>query len=216
MVDAVKRTYTSTLRARQARGTQEAIVAAATRLFIERGFGPTTIDAVADAAGVSRKTVFTSVGGKVELLKVALDWLLVGDEQAIALAERPEMRSTLLESDPVALLRGLARIVAGINNRLGALYEVLIAAAGQDPAARVLLDELEEQRRKFMSELVIPRLRELGALRQDLRIEHAVDIAWLHTDPHVYVRLVLDRGWSPDEFEWWLHEAVCRQLLAPS
>ena len=68
MAGGVKKSYESPLRAAQAQATRRAIVAAAARLFVERGYGPTSIDAIAEAAGVSRKTVFTSVGGKAAAL----------------------------------------------------------------------------------------------------------------------------------------------------
>ena len=58
------RPYRSALRDEQARATQRRIVAAGHDLFVEQGYAPTTIDAIAARAGVSRKTVFTSVGGK--------------------------------------------------------------------------------------------------------------------------------------------------------
>ena len=73
-----RRPYRSTLREEQARATRRAVVGAARDLFVELGWSRTTIDAVAARAGVSRKTVFTSVGGKAALLKLALDWALVG------------------------------------------------------------------------------------------------------------------------------------------
>ena len=80
-----KRPYRSSLREEQARTTRRAIVEAGTALFVERGFAGTTVDAIAERAGVSRKTVFTSVGGKVGLLKLAIDWALVGDDEPVAL-----------------------------------------------------------------------------------------------------------------------------------
>ena len=52
------RSYSSTLRADQARRTRRRIVDAAAELFAEHGYAGTTIDAIATAAGVSRKTVF--------------------------------------------------------------------------------------------------------------------------------------------------------------
>ena len=64
----VKRPYRSTVRAAQAAATRLAILSAAAQLFIERGYVATSIDAIADAAGVSRATVFTAVGGKATLL----------------------------------------------------------------------------------------------------------------------------------------------------
>src|SRR4051812_45099585 len=106
---SVKRTYRSDLRAAQAQATRRSIVGAATRLFVEDGYGPTTIDAVADAAGVSRKTVFTAVGGKLDLLKVALDWAVAGDDAPVPLSDRASMRALREQTDPVVLLNGIAR-----------------------------------------------------------------------------------------------------------
>ena len=47
MADDVKRDYRSALRSEQARATRRAIVAAASQLFVENGYGATTIDAIA-------------------------------------------------------------------------------------------------------------------------------------------------------------------------
>jgi AcrR family transcriptional regulator len=87
----VKRVYSSELRAAQARATRRVIVDAAARLFVQEGFGQTTVDAIAEEAGVSRKTIFAAVGGKVELLKLALDWAITGDDEPIAMSDRPEV-----------------------------------------------------------------------------------------------------------------------------
>ena len=76
-----RRPYRSALRETQARATRRAIVEAAGTLFAELGWSRTTIDAVAARAGVSRRTVFTAVGGKAALLALALDWALVGDDE---------------------------------------------------------------------------------------------------------------------------------------
>jgi len=67
----VKRPYESRLRAGQARATRLALLEAAGHLFARQGYVATSIEQIADAAGVSRATVFTSVGGKPVLLKGA-------------------------------------------------------------------------------------------------------------------------------------------------
>jgi len=85
---SVKKPYSSQLRAAHARATRRAIVDAAARLFTEQGYGATTVGAIAEAAGVSRKTVFTSVGGKAQALKLAIDWAIVGDDEPVPLLER--------------------------------------------------------------------------------------------------------------------------------
>ena len=79
----VKRSYDSPLRKAQAAATRRAIIDAAATSFIERGYVATSIETIAEAAGVSRATVFTSVGGKKELLKKAYDVALVGDDEPI-------------------------------------------------------------------------------------------------------------------------------------
>src|SRR5215217_871548 len=114
MSDGVKRGYRSELRTAQALATRRAIVAAASGLFVEVGYGATTIDEVARAAGVSRKTVFTAVGGKLELLKLALDWAIAGDDRSVALADRAAIRRWMDQPDPRKVLAAFASMQADI------------------------------------------------------------------------------------------------------
>ena len=132
MPGSVKRDYRSELRTAQARQTRRSIVSEAARLFVEDGYGATTIDAVAEAACVSRKTVFTAVGGKFELLKAALDSAVAGDDQPVALADRPAMRRLLAQGDPRALITDWARILVEIDARVARLFQALEGAAGLD------------------------------------------------------------------------------------
>lgn len=92
MAERDRAPYTSRLRSEQARATRRTIVAAASDLFVEKGYAATTIDAVAERAVVGRKTVFSSVGGKDALLKLAWDWAVVGDDESVPMAERPQSR----------------------------------------------------------------------------------------------------------------------------
>jgi AcrR family transcriptional regulator len=212
MVDAVKRHYRSELRRSQARETRRTIVAAASRLFVEHGYGVTTIDAVADSAGVSRKTVFTAVGGKVELLKVALDWAVAGDDRPVALAERAEMRQLLEQPDPAVLVTGWARLLAEIDARVAPLFQALEVAAGIDSEARELLEQSQHQRLEA-ARLIVDRLRALGALTNEVTESDAVDLAWLATDGALFDRLVRVRGWSIGRFEEWLARHLIVHLI---
>ena len=56
--------------------TQERILSAAARLFIERGFERTTISAVAEAAQVSRTTVFWHFSDKAGLFRESFSFLV--------------------------------------------------------------------------------------------------------------------------------------------
>jgi len=114
-----KRAYASPLRDDQARATHRAIVAASAELFQRNGYAATTIDAIAAAAGVSRKTVFASGGSKFRLLKDAFDWSLVGDDQPIPMADREPVHR-----QPAVLLTGrLTRLPAADHRHLVPLLE---------------------------------------------------------------------------------------------
>lgn len=214
MSESVKRDYRSELRVSQAADTRRSIVSAAARSFVAAGYGATTIDAVAEAAGVSRKTVFTAVGGKVELLKTALDWAVAGDDRAVALADRPEMRGLLALDDPVELITGWVRVMVAIDVRVAGLFAALAVAADSDDEARRLLEEYQHQR-LVGARQVVKRVVGLDALGGDLSRADAVDVAWLATDPVLFDRFVGIRGWSVARFEAWLARTLTAQLLRP-
>jgi AcrR family transcriptional regulator len=212
MSEAVKRDYRSGLRAAQAEQTRRSIVSAAARLFVEGGYADTTIDAVAASAGVSRKTVFTAVGGKVDLLKTALDWAVVGDDRPVPMADRPAVRELLAMDDPVALLASWARVMVATDVRVASLVRVLEAAADGDAAAHALLEEYRRQR-LVGARAVVKRLIELGALTDAMPRAEAGDVAWLATDPVLFDRMVRIRGWSVGRYEAWLARTLTGQLL---
>ena len=56
-------------------------------------------------AEVSRKTVFTSVGGKVALLKLAYDYAMAGDDEPVPMIEREGLQAIMAEPDPDEQMR---------------------------------------------------------------------------------------------------------------
>jgi AcrR family transcriptional regulator len=212
MARGVKRDYHSDLRAAQALQTRRAIVAAASELFTAQGYGTTTVDAVAKAAGVSRKTVFTAVGGKLDLLKTALDWAVAGDDRPVALADRSVVRGLLNETDPERLITGWVHVLVDIDSRVGSLMRALEVAANVDAEAQTLVDDSQRQRLAG-ARAVVRRLVALGALKPGLSRDKAVDVAWLASDAVLHDRLVRTRGWSAGRFEDWLAEGLIEQLI---
>lgn len=211
MTDAVKRSYSSELRAAQARETRRIIVSAAARLFVERGFGRTTVDAIAEQAGVSRKTVFTAAGGKVELLKLALDWAIVGDDEPVALEHRADVQAAKQATDPDAILRGWVEVVTAVASRVAGLSAALAAAAAADDGARQLWEQAQAQR-LYGARAFVDHLAANAGLRSGLTPARAADIAWLHSDPAMYRRLVIERGWTAQQFHEWLFRTIKLQL----
>jgi len=207
----VKRPYQSTLRGAQAESTREAVISAAARLFIEQGYAATSIEEIAAAAGVSRATVFTSVGGKAKLLKTALDVAIVGDDKPIALPERPRSKAIRAEPDPRRYLALYAELVTEMDGRMAAIHEAVRGAAGVDPDARALWESHLAQHRQGAANVIGDLMRK-GGLRPGLDPDSAADIVWL-LGPGTYHMLVHRRGWSPKRFQTWLTETFIRQLM---
>ena len=209
------RVYRSVRRGDQARATRRAVIGAATRLFVARGYGIATIDAIAAKAKVSRATVFTSVGSKAEVLKAAYDVALVGDDEAVALPDRPESRRVMAEKDASLMLAGYAAISAAVSGRVAPLYEVLRGAAGADRAGKAVWNKVRAERR-IGARNVVRLVEERSALRRGLDAEAAADIVFILNDPGLYQQIVGDRGWQPAAFEAWLAETLQQQLLGPA
>jgi AcrR family transcriptional regulator len=208
----VKRPYQSSLRGAHAQSTRQVIVSAATRLFVEQGYAATSIDEIAAAAGVSRATVFTSIGGKPKLLKRALDVAIVGDDAPVALPERPRSVAIRSEADPRKYLTLYSELITEMGGRLAGIYEAVRGAAGVDADARALWESHLAQRRVGAGNVVGDVLRK-GELRHGMDREAAADIVWVLNDPGLYHMFVQRRGWTPDHFGQWLAETMIRQLL---
>jgi AcrR family transcriptional regulator len=213
--DGVKRSYDSRLRDARAEATRLAIVAAAGRLFAERGYAATSMEEIAAAAGVGRATVFTAVGGKTELLTEAYRLAVRGPANAnTPLGQQARSRRISAEADAQKLLAGYAGVMVEVGRRLAPLYEAVRAAAHADPEARELWQLITEERRTAATGIV-RRLAERKALLHDLDRQSASDILWVLNDPALYQLLVTQRRWTQRRFRSWLTHSMQTQLLEP-
>ena len=208
------RRYDSRRRELGARETRRVIVSAARELFVEDGYVATTIEKIAERAGVSKPTVFASVGNKRALLKAARDLAMAGDDEPVPVAERSWFQEALLEPDPRQSVRLHARNVARMHRQAGDVVEVLRAAAGADEELRKLWQTAERERRADAA-VFIDALRRKGPLRDGLDRDSGIDIMWLFTGPEAFQRLVRDRRWSLPRYEEWLTQTFLAQLLPP-
>ena len=172
------------------------MVDAARTLFLERGYGATTIEAISALSDVPPATVYRLFSSKRGILKALLDVSIVGDDEAVPLADRPQVRSLLADPDPRKQLAGFVGITAAGELGTAPIYRILVSAASSDPDAAALLDELTRQRQEGQG-LIARSLARSGVLRPELRERDAADIIHALMSPEVYRLLVVDRGWSP-------------------
>ena len=206
------RPYRSVLRDEQSRMTRRRIVDAGGALFVAHGYVPTTIDAIAERAGVSRRTVFTSVGGKAVVLKLAFDWTLAGDDEPLAIGDRSEVQHMMRGEDAAELLSVWMAMNAAINRRLAPLHHVLVVAADADADAAALLATTDDQRIDG-AQRVTARLAALGGLQPGLDPNQAAAIADVLIDPTLYRRLVDLRGWTFPTYVEHLQRIASASLL---
>jgi AcrR family transcriptional regulator len=192
-----------------------AVVDAAQTLFLERGYGATTIEAISALSDVPPATVYRLFSSKRGILKALLDVSIVGDDEAVPLPDRPHVRSLLANPDAKNQLAGFVGITAQVNSRTAPIYRILVSAAASDPDAAALLDELTQQRHQGQRH-VARALARTHALRPELRERDAADIIHALMSPEVYRLLVADRGWRPERYERWLTEILIDQLLPPT
>jgi len=132
MAKSVKRTYDNSRRLAQVRETRLAVIEAAKSMFVEHGYPSTTIEAIADAAGVPVPTVYRLFGSKRALLTAVIDTAFGGDDEPVAFGDRPAVRAALAESDPRELVNAFAHIARELMDRASAIQHVLATAAHVD------------------------------------------------------------------------------------
>jgi AcrR family transcriptional regulator len=209
----VTRSYDSPRRREQAAETRAKILEAARRLFETHGYAATSMNAIAAEAGVALKTVYVAFESKGRLLRALWHLLLRGDEDPAPVGERAWYREILDEPDPERQLQLTARNSRMIKERVADLMEVLRSAAPSDPEIEELWDRIQTD---FYANqgAIVRSLHRKQALKPGLGVKRGTDILWSLNHPNLYRLLVNDRGWSPAQYEDWLAETFCSQLLS--
>jgi AcrR family transcriptional regulator len=75
--------------------TEARLIAAASDLFVQRGYAATTLADVAEQAGLAPRTVYLRFSTKAELLRRCIGAAIVGDTAPVPLAERDWLAATM-------------------------------------------------------------------------------------------------------------------------
>jgi AcrR family transcriptional regulator len=207
-----RRRYDSTRRRQQAIETRRTIIDAAHDLFLDRGYGRTTIVEIARRAGVSVETIYATFGNKATLLHRVWDVTIGGDDEEIVFHERPEVVAIRNEPDLATRLRRWAAFSTRTQRRTAPFMLMVRAAAGAEPAAVEMLAEIGRQRLAGM-EVMAGDAARTGQLA--VSVEECRDFAWATTDGMLWHLLVVERGWPEDTFAQWLGALWTSLFVAP-
>lgn len=211
--DTDTRGYSSPVRAERARRTRRAILDAARRLFLERGYAATPLTEVAAAAGVSPDTVYKVFGSKIGVLKELLDMVIGGDDERIALLDRSGPQRMREEPDLREQVRLLARGVTRQLEAIRPMDDILRSAAAADPEAAALRHDIQDRQRHAAMRTVATWLAQPEALRPETRRGERADTIWALTSPEMHELLRTRRRWSADRYASWLESMLLAALL---
>lgn len=209
----VKRQYDATGRRERARQRRRDIVVAAQELFEADGFQATTISAVAQRAGVSAESIYKGFGTKAALAKAVFDYVIVGDDEPIPMAERPETRAIQAEPE---VRRKIELYVDGFIERQqrSARVQILIRdGRHNDETLRETWQTLLDERLTGMT-MFGRHLVETGDLRPGITLDEVADVLWTYISIEFYELLVLLRGWTPERYAVLVAGAITNALCS--
>jgi AcrR family transcriptional regulator len=190
------RSYDSPIRAQRAQETRGALMDAASRLFVTRGWAATGMRDVADEAGVATETVYSHFASKRALLQAVIDVAVVGDEQPLALADRDEF-AALGRGRRSERIAAAAAVVRAVHERTAGFAMVLREAAPSDEQIAELLQATRGRQRQDIAAGVA-----LIVGRATTAVE--TDELWALLSPELYILLVSEAGWTPAAYESWV------------
>ena len=211
MNDAVKLERRATRRQRQAEATQAEIVAAATRLFFERGYMATTVEAIAAEAGVALQTIYNAIGSKRAVLSRVLDFAAAGPDAPAPVPVFMARRTAEIH-DAAGFARLLADWFAEVAPRVAPVFRVIREAAAVDPEAAELDRQRAAQRlRNYAEGVAAMQRRGIAAGKATDELAAAI---WSIGYPETYRMLVIEQGWSAERYRSWVEASLSAVFLA--
>lgn len=190
--------------------SRERAVEAATRLFLRDGYAATSMAAIAGEAGLAVQSLYVRFGSKAEVLRAAFEVAVVGDHEEVPLLHRSWATQVAEEPDGPRAVEIMTRGVAALLERSAPLYAVMLTTP--DPEVAALLAQQRSNRAAGLSELTAALSRKAGFSRTNPR--QLTDWLYALVSEDAYGMLVIDRGWTPRQWETRTATLVC-QLLFP-
>ena len=200
-VDNVKRTYRSKLRAEQTEATRRRILDAARLLFARHGYQGTTMDLLAEEAGVAIQTLYGAFGSKHNLVVA-----LVSDVLAhMGIQEMARQAGEIADAEEAL------RFAAHINRLIGERMVDLDALLSDLNFRKIA--QVSDRNREGNITGVLAVVTAAPQRRQDLSDDEIRDTLLALTSTTLYRMLVQERGWSPERYERWLANLLIAALL---
>lgn len=199
-------------RADRARQTRRRMLDSARDLFVTEGYAATTMERIAEEAGVAVQTLYYTFRTKGQMLCEVVEMTAAGEEDAAPVAERAWMREMMTAKSGQRVLALGIEHGTDIFARAAPLWPAITAAAATDSHVEHYWRGVAATRRAGQGRMVA-RLAEMGALRRGLEPDRATDLVVVLFGHDVFRGLVSEAGWSVPAYKAWLFITLVLQLL---
>ena len=200
-------------RRERAKATRRRIAEAALARFSEHGYGATTMDAVAQDAGVAVQTVYFTFHTKAELLIAALTIAGGGPGAPEDVLARDWISAVIAAPTGPRRLALIVEHGNEIYRRVGPLLPAVQAAASVDPDVAIAWRGLVDRRRSGMRHVVDEVFVRRGELRPGLEPALALDLLFGLHRAEVFVAFTVECGWTVERFKAWQFVTLARAIL---
>jgi AcrR family transcriptional regulator len=210
-----RRPYHSPKRAQAALERRRRMRAAAEELFMRDGYEPTTMQRIAAEAGVAERTLYLAYPSKAALLGEIIRVRVRGGEGDQPLTRRAPWVEMLAAESVAEVIARFAGGGAALMSRAARALWLGEANAASDPQLREGRTRAHANVRADMGEFAAA-LRDRGALDPGLDVQRAAAILFaICANETIFLRLIDECGWTPDQYSELIEELITALLVAP-
>jgi AcrR family transcriptional regulator len=188
-------------------GSRDRVLEAALRLIRKRGDAKVTMAQIAKASRLSRQAVYLHFADRADLM-VALARHV--DESLGLPAEIQRMMNT---QTGMGMIEAFVSMQARGNPAVWAVARAIDAVRRRDAAAaRAWQSRLKSRLEGCRA--IVSRLKAEGSLRPELDPSIAADLLWTMTSLRMWEDLVLEREWSPEQYQRYVTKVLIGALTS--
>ncbi|WP_162606662.1 TetR/AcrR family transcriptional regulator [Jiangella asiatica] len=177
----------------RSRRTHQALLVAARELIEQDGLAALTMTTVAERAGVSRRATYLHFASRTDLILALYRHL--GETERLG----ESLQAVWDSPDAVSAVAEWAAHIARAHPRILAVSRAVESARHDDPGAAAMWEYTMSNWLRGCTRLVAWLERD-GVLHPGLTVRTAADLLWGLMSWDLLERLIVDRGWSADEF----------------
>ncbi len=179
-----------------------------TRRLIEESRGKEVrLKDIAQAAGVSRQAIYLHFGSRVGLMIATVQYI---DEAAGFVTRTQHVRD---EEDSVKAIGLFLAFWADYVPTVYGLAKQLLVLRETDEGAAAAWQDRMDGLRNIACRYLIERIAEEGRLRAGWETEMAIDFFWSLISIQTWENLVIERGWSSEQYTMKIKRVIDDALI---